>query len=162
MAKTFDIVKVLEVSEQNIKSVVQANLYRYWLKLKGEKSLPKWQDFDPCVIRESLPGIMLFDVQKTGEFFVSITGENCRETLGIPSKRSNLEDVIPSNALPDVKSRLSHVLDTRKPHLVTKRMTWKTETSPEEQHQAYTVLFLPFAFEHEKVQLKILNSLYFY
>ncbi|MFD2203987.1 PAS domain-containing protein [Kiloniella antarctica] len=162
MAKTFDIVKVLEVSEFNIKSVAQNNLYRYWLELKGSNNLPKWQDFDPCAIRESLPGIMLFDVQKTGEFFVSVTGENCRETLGIPSKRSNLEDIIPSNALADVKSRLSHVLNTQKPHLVTKRMAWKTEASPEEQHQSYTVLFLPFTFEHEKVQLKILNSLYFH
>ncbi len=162
MAKTFDIVKVLEVSELNIKSVAQNNLYRYWLELKGDKDLPEWQSFDPCVIRESLPGIMLYDVKKTGDFFVSITGENCRETFGIPSTRAPVEDIVPSNALPDVKSRLSHVLNTRKPHLVTKRMTWKTEMSPEEQHQSYTVLFLPFALEHEKVQLKILNSLYFH
>ncbi len=162
MAKTFDIVKVLEVSEGNIKSVAQINLYRYWLQLKANKSLPDWQDFDPCVIRESLPGIMLYDAFKTGEFFVSITGENCRETFGIPTKRSHIEDVLPANALVDVKSRLSHVLNTRKPHLVTKRMTWTTETSREEQHQSYTVLFLPFNIEHDKVQLKILNSLYFH
>ncbi|WP_419901284.1 PAS domain-containing protein [Kiloniella sp.] len=162
MAKTFDIVKVLEVSEQNIKSVAQINLYRYWLELKADRDLPDWQDFNPSVIRESLPGIMLYDVFNANEFFVSIIGENCRETFGIPSKRSPVEDIVPANALPDLRSRLSHVLNTRKPHLVTKRMTWMTETSREEQQQSYTVLFLPFNIEHDKVQLKILNSLYFH
>ena len=60
MAKTFDIVKVMEVTEQNLKSVAQTNLYRYWLDLKADKELPRWSDFNPGTVREALPNIMLF------------------------------------------------------------------------------------------------------
>ncbi|WP_020594256.1 PAS domain-containing protein [Kiloniella laminariae] len=162
MAETIDIPKVLEVSELNIRSIVQANLYRYWLQLKADKDTPDWQDFDPCVVRESLPDIMLYDAYKDGNFFVCITGENCRENFGIPSKRSPLDDVFPARVLGDVKNRLTHVLNSNKPHLVQKNMNWKIEASPEEQKKAYTVLFLPFRIEHPQIKLKILNSIYFH
>ncbi|KLN61989.1 hypothetical protein WH96_00085 [Kiloniella spongiae] len=161
MAKTFDIVKVLEVTEQNLKSVAQANLYRYWLDLKAEKELPIWSSFNPAAVREALPDVMLFDVLKDAKFFVSITGDNCRENLGIKASRSPLEEVLPENAVADARSRLIHVYNTRKPHLVTKTMRWETAVKKELQQQSYTVLFLPFDVEHDKIELKILNSLYF-
>ncbi|WP_120498602.1 PAS domain-containing protein [Kiloniella sp. EL199] len=161
MAKTFDIVKVLEVTEQNLKSVAQANLYRYWLDLKADKELPVWSDFNPGVVRESLPDIMLFDSHNDANFFVSITGDNCRENFGIKASRLPLEKALPENAISDAKSRLTHVYNTRKPHLVAKEMRWETAIKKELQQQSYTILFLPFDVEHDTIKLKILNSLYF-
>ncbi len=161
MAKTFDIVKVLEVSEQNLKSVAQTNLYRYWLELKANKVLPIWSDFNPGIVREALPDIMLFDALKETSFFVSITGDHCRENFGIKARRSPIEEALPENAVADAKSRLAHVYNTRKPHLVTKQMRWESAAKRELQQQSYTVLFLPFDVEHDTIKLKILNSLYF-
>ncbi|WP_085901352.1 PAS domain-containing protein [Kiloniella majae] len=161
MAKTFDIVKVLEVTEQNLKSVAQANLYRYWLELKADKELPAWSDFNPSVVREALPDVMLFNAQSDTKFFVSITGDNCRENFGIKASRSPLEEALPENAVADARSRLTHVYNTRKPHLVTKQMRWEAAVKKELQQQSYTVLFLPFDVEHDTIKLKILNSLYF-
>ncbi|WP_082114188.1 PAS domain-containing protein [Kiloniella litopenaei] len=161
MAKTFDIVKVMEVTEQNLKSVAQTNLYRYWLDLKADKELPRWSDFNPGTVREALPNIMLFDALKEANFFVSITGDHCRENLGIKASRSPIEETLPENAVADAKSRLTHVYNTRKPHLVTKQMKWETAEKRELQQQSYTVLFLPFDIDHDKIKLKILNSLYF-
>ncbi len=161
MAKTFDIVKVLEVTEQNLKSVAQANLYRYWLELKADKELPVWADFNPAAVRESLPNIQLFDVLKNGKFFTSVTGDNCRENIGIKTTRQPIEEALPENAVTDVKTRLTHVCTTKSPHLVTKNMRWKITEKNEVREQQYTVLFLPFDIEHDEIQLKILNLLHF-
>jgi hypothetical protein len=76
---------------------VNQRLARYWLSICRERRLPTRSDFDPAKVKAKLPGLAIFEINRSGTVVARIAGTAIDRGLGFPLAGHDFVAVLPEN-----------------------------------------------------------------
>ena len=114
-----------------------------WQELRENTgNVPRWNMDFALANSRLVSRTMMYDTS-SGETYMAIIGEECREIVGLPKSKGYLKDLMPPANYDDVQNRISKCGEMQKPHYVLKSLSWNNDRD----FVKYEVLFLPFVTE---------------
>lgn len=130
--------------ENELSSEEQVELYKYWLAIKGNKSMPDRKDFDPMKLPRVLPYIIMNDVfYDPIRFKVRLIGSKCKTPNKFMGKFLN--------DFPDMKRMttfLTRGVENKKPYFY-----FNNAHSEDGIVRLYSSLVLPFSNDDNKINI---------
>lgn len=136
-------------------------LYRYWQRLRGERSMPARRDFDPIDVRKLLPHLMLVDVNpdapRERRYCVRLHGTAQVEAQGVdwtgfhPHDKT---DKVSADRLCDVGD---HVVAHREPWISTGNLYWM----PSKPYYRFETILLPLSDDDATVNMILGLTIFF-
>ena len=143
----------IELSD--IEPEILQELFQYWEKIKGGKSMPARKDFRPADVPRLLPHIVMVDVEHdTGRFLTRLVGTETVKAMGVDLTGRYVND-IPSMSV--VLDRYLWVIEKKIPYIFAGKMAWS-----EKSYLDYFALGLPLSEDDEKVDIIMWGLTYYF
>ena len=121
---------------------LQQSLLKWVTLSESVGAVPKWT-MDFAIDNSRLVSRTIMYDTSSGETYMAIIGEECREIIGLPKSKGFLKDLMPPANYDDVQNRIEKCGKMQKPHYVQKTLSWNNDRD----FVTYEVLFLPFVTE---------------
>ncbi|WP_321389827.1 PAS domain-containing protein [Emcibacter sp.] len=130
-------------------------LYLYWEKIRGERSMPSRKDFRPTDIPRILPHIAMVDVEHdTGRYLTRLVGTETVKAMGIDLTGRYVNDV---PAMSIVLERYNWMVENKKPYIYVDHLSWS-----EKSYLDYFSVALPFSEDDKKVDIIMWGLVYYF
>ncbi len=125
----------------------QRDLLAYWLKIRGDLSMPRRQDLDPSDITRLLPSIWMADVIAGDQpsFKVRLFGTGLVQAFQIEGTSMDLEG---ASFTGDMIIRLTDLVKTKQPYYIECEFPLESE-----DYKYYSTLTLPMSSDNENVDI---------
>jgi hypothetical protein len=141
----------IELSD--IEPDILRDLFTYWTKIKGDKSMPSRQDFRPSDVPRLLPHIVMVDVEHdTGRFLTRLVGSETVKAMGVNNTGRYVND-IPSMAV--VLERYKWIIENKIPYIYAGQLAWS-----EKSFLDYFALGLPLSENDDNVDIIMWGLVY--
>lgn len=131
-------------------------IYEYWLKIKGDRSIPSREDINPADITSVLPHITLVRVEEgTRRYKLTLVGsENVKVTKG--DMTGKYLDEIPL-LHKYAKERYDWVVENKRPYIYQGELNWS-----EKEYLDYSIIGLPLSNDNNEVNGIMFAGFYYY
>ncbi|MFC7050139.1 PAS domain-containing protein [Emcibacter nanhaiensis] len=141
------------VNLSDIESNVLKELFLYWCKIRGARSIPRRKDFRPIDVPHLLPYIAMVNVeQDTKKYQIRLVGTETAEVTGKSIIGQYLDDIPGMSKSVD---RFDWVVKEKLPYLYHGRLSWS-----EKDFLEYDALGLPFSNDNFAVNIIMAGLVY--
>lgn len=141
---------IADFSDGDFTAKYQQDLYDYWLKVKGERTMPARRDISPHDFVPILPMIMMFDyIPREDDFKIRLMGTGCTALVGDIKD----EKVTSLKFYSGAADRLKWCVEHKKPYYL-KPILKKSDIS----HVNYSSIVLPLSEDGKNVNMIILAN----
>ncbi len=147
--KFIDQFEVDDISIDKMKCI-----YKYWLKIKGEKSFPSRDDINPADIPAVLPHITLVRVEDSGRYKLTLVGSENVKANGEDVTGKYLDEIPLLKKY--AKERYDWLVENKKPYIYQGDLKWSTK-----RFLDYSIIGLPLSNDNEKVDGIMFTGFYF-
>ncbi|MFC7049419.1 PAS domain-containing protein [Emcibacter nanhaiensis] len=131
------------------------DLFIYWNKIRGEKSMPSRKDFRPSDVPRLLPHIVMVDVeQDSGRYLTRLVGTETVKAMGIDLTGRYVNDV-PQMSV--VLERYQWIVENKTPYIYTGQLAWS-----EKSYLEYFALGLPLSDDDKRVDIIMWGLVYYF
>ena len=74
---------------------VLQDVFAYWLRLRGDRLMPRFADIDPVEIPKALSRLYILDVLPGGDFIYRLAGEDVSDRYGPSLKGKRISEIYP-------------------------------------------------------------------
>lgn len=139
-SKFIDQFEVDDISNDKMRSI-----YKYWLKIKGDKNLPSRDDLNPVDIKPVLPHITLVRVEEgTGRYKLTLVGSENVKANGEDVTGKYLDEIPRLHKY--AKDRYDWVVENKRPYIYQGDLLWS-----DKDYLDYSIIGLPLSNDNEKV-----------
>lgn len=85
--------------------------FDYWTKLRGNRLIPQYQDFDPIDVPWALSRMFVSERSPDGAFTYRLAGQEVEDRYPIPLKGRSFLDIMRTDSANDIGARWNRVLD---------------------------------------------------
>ncbi len=137
--KFIDRFEIADISIDKMKCI-----YKYWLKIKGDKSFPSREDINPADIASVLPHITLVRVENDGRYKLTLVGSENVRANGEDVTGKYLDEIPLLHNV--VKERYDWVVENKKPYIYQGDLKWSKKS-----YLDYSIIGLPLSNDNDNV-----------
>ncbi|WP_417321192.1 PAS domain-containing protein [Emcibacter sp.] len=139
----------------DIEPDILKELYIYWDRIRGTKSMPSRKDFRPEDVPHLLPHLAMVDVEHdTGRYHTRLVGTETVKAMGVDLTGKYVNDI---PAMSILMERYSWIVEHKTPYIYANHLAWS-----EKSYLDYFSLALPFSEKGDKVDIIMWGMIYFY
>lgn len=143
-----------EVSD--ISNVKMRSVYEYWLKIRGDRSIPSRADINPAEIASILPHICLVRVEEgTSRYKLTLVGSENVKAMNSDLTGKYLDEIPELQKY--AKERYDWVVENKRPYIYQGGLDW----SPKD-YMEYSIIGLPLSNDNDKVDGIMFAGFYYY
>jgi hypothetical protein len=83
--------------------------FDYWLRIRGDRLMPGWEDIRPEEIASLLPNVWAWQIDKDGQPRVRLVGEKIAQMFATVTKGKTLFDLYPPNYAGDILAEFKRI-----------------------------------------------------
>lgn len=92
-------------------SPVHRGFLDYWLRLRGDRAMPSFKDFDPVEVPSALSQIFVVDAMPDGSFVYRVAGSEIEDRYNRSLKGAKLEEIMQPTGAHSILERWRRVRD---------------------------------------------------
>ncbi len=130
------------------------SIYKYWLNMKGKRSMPSRADLNPADIVKLLPYISLVNVEhETHRYKMRLIGTETVRAMNIDVTGKYLDEFPMIEGL--LKKNYDLLVREKRPYLNFQKLKWSSKS-----YMDYYALGLPLSYEGEDVDILMFGMYY--
>ncbi|MFC7050200.1 PAS domain-containing protein [Emcibacter nanhaiensis] len=143
------------VEFSDLKHDVHKELFQYWNKIRGTRSMPRRKDFEPTEVPNVLKHILMVNVeQATGRYLIRLLGSETVQALGA-DPTGQYVDSIP--VISRVVERCNWIVENKIPYYYQGNVEWS-----EKNFLEYRSITFPFSDDGETVDIIMAAMVYLF